>query len=178
LTRQVLVVAYNPAWKLEFEREATFIRRALGNMVAAVHHVGSTAIPNIYAKPIIDIMPVVADITRLDEARWQAAMTALGYEALGEFGLPGRRYFRKDNAAGIRSHHVHSYQHGHPDINRHLAFRDYLIAHPAEAQRYSALKQRLARAYPTNIEAYSNGKDAYIKEQERAAMAWRAQEQA
>ena len=132
---------------------------------------GSTAIPGIHAKPSIDILLEVADLAGLDARA--AAMVELGYEPKGEFGIPGRRYFRKDSAEGIRTHQVHAFQAGDAGIERHLAFRDYLMAHPAIAKSYTVLKQQLADAHPDDIEAYMDGKDAFIKEHEARAMAWR-----
>jgi GrpB-like predicted nucleotidyltransferase (UPF0157 family) len=169
---QVTVVAHDPTWKSKFDEEADHIARALGDIFIFQHHIGSTAIPAIFAKPIIDILLEVGDIFRLDDKR--AAMEQLGYEAMGEFGIPGRRYFRKENASGIRTHHVHAFQADSPEIKRHLAFRDYMIAHPVIAQTYGTLKLRLAREHPDDIEAYMDGKDSYIKEHEAKASAWRS----
>jgi GrpB-like predicted nucleotidyltransferase (UPF0157 family) len=83
---------------------------------------------------------------------------------MGEFGISGRRYFRKDNQLGIRTHHLHAFAVGSPQVARHLAFRDYLISHPEEAQRYSELKRKLAEKYPYNIDGYMDGKDSFIRE--------------
>lgn len=170
MPRRVTVVAHDPQWKSDFETEAGHIAHALGDTVVAVHHMGSTAIPGIFAKPVIDILLEIDDLQRLDDRC--SAMEQLGYEAMGEFGIPGRRYFRKDNASGIRTHHVHAFQTGSQEIVRHLAFRDYMIAHPGEARIYSDLKRRLAQDHPDDIEAYMDGKDPHIKAQEAKAMAW------
>jgi GrpB-like predicted nucleotidyltransferase (UPF0157 family) len=172
LPRSVIVVSYDPAWKLEFQVEAGHIARALGANVLSIHHIGSTAIPGMYAKPIIDILLLVDDINRLDEQ--SPAMEALGYEVMGEYGIKGRRYFRKDDDSGTRTHHVHSFQKDSPEFERHLAFRDYMIAHPDEAQQYSLLKQKLALEYPEDMEAYIDGKDPFIKEHEARAIVWRS----
>jgi GrpB-like predicted nucleotidyltransferase (UPF0157 family) len=99
-------------------------------------------------------------------------MRAIGYEAMGEFGIPGRRYFRRDSAAGVRTHQIHAFAAGSTHIRRHLAFRDYLRAHPAIAEAYSHLKQKLAVAHPDDIYAYMDGKDPFIKEVEQKALAW------
>ena len=168
---RIQVVAYDPAWRRDFEAEAKRIARALGNIVVHLHHIGSTAIPGIFAKPIIDLLLEVDDTIKLDHR--SAAMEDLGYKPMGEYGIPGRRYFHKDNASGIRTHQVHAFNANSDDIERHLAFRDYMIAHPAEAQTYGELKQKLAREHPNDIEAYMDGKDLYIKEYEAKAIAWR-----
>uniref|UniRef100_B8HZE8 GrpB family protein n=1 Tax=Cyanothece sp. (strain PCC 7425 / ATCC 29141) TaxID=395961 RepID=B8HZE8_CYAP4 len=147
--RKVEVLPHNPKWREMFEVEATRIADALGSNVCRIHHIGSTAIPGIYAKPIIDLLPEVQELTKVDEC--SLVMELLGYEGMGEFGIEGRRYFRKLNFEGIRTHHVHIFTVGSKQVQRHLAFRDYMIAHPDEAQRYSDLKRRLAKENPTNI---------------------------
>ena len=97
-------------------------------------------------------------------------MACIGYEARGEFGLPGRRFFVK----GIpkRTHNVHIFRAGSLEISRHLAFRDYMIAHPDDARKYSELKQKLAIRYKGDINGYCDGKDAFVKDMEKKAIAW------
>ena len=168
--RRVDVVAYDPAWPLEYERAAGEMRAAMGESLRAIHHIGSTSIPGIHAKPVIDMLAVVADLAALD-ARGDE-MRRIGYEVMGEFGIAGRRYFRRDDAAGRRTHQVHAFADGSPHVTRHIAFRDFMRAHPSLAQEYSDLKRRLAAAHPHDIEAYMDGKDAFIKEMERRAVEW------
>jgi GrpB-like predicted nucleotidyltransferase (UPF0157 family) len=91
--RKVEVVPHDPKWRSAFEVESNQVAEALGENVVAVHHIGSTAIPGIYAKPIIDLLVEVKDIVQVD--RQSLSMQALGYEVMGEYGIPGRRYFRK-----------------------------------------------------------------------------------
>jgi len=170
MLRKVEVVPPRPEWPGLFTAEAERLRTVFGSKVVAIHHIGSTAISGIHAKPIIDILLVVKDIEKVDE--YNPAMINLGYEPRGEFGIPGRRFFRRE-VEGVRTHHVHAFQDGHADVERHLAFRDYLNAHPQEAEAYSILKQELAKQYPTDIEGYMDGKDAFIKEIERKARLWR-----
>lgn len=142
----------------------------LGPALVAIDHIGSTAIPGIHAKPIIDMLAVTDDLALLDEET--SRLEALGYEAMSEFGIPGRRYFRRNNSAGERTHQIHAFQAGSPQIARHLSFRDYLRAHPAAAREYDALKQRLAQAHPNDIGAYTDGKDAFIRDIDSRAAAW------
>jgi GrpB-like predicted nucleotidyltransferase (UPF0157 family) len=99
-------------------------------------------------------------------------MEAIGYQIMGEYGISGRRYFCKDNEIGIRTHHVHMFAVNSAQVKRHLLFRDYLIAHPQEAQQYSELKQKLAKEYPYDIESYMDGKDEFIKEIDKKAAQW------
>ena len=91
---------------------------------------------------------------------------------MGEYGIPGRRYFRKFNASGNHTHQVHAFQTASAEVKRHLAFRDYMIAHPIEAQAYGELKRRLAIEHPDDIEAYIDGKESFIKEHEAKAIIW------
>ena len=164
---RVRMVPHDPNWRQEFRQEAGRISAAAGSNAVAVHHVGSTAIPGIYAKPVIDLLLVIQDLAALDEK--QLEMEALGYEARGEYGIPGRRFFRRDDKHGDRTHQVHAFEDGSPQIARHLAFRDYMIAHPETAQEYSDLKRELAAQHPSDIEAYMDGKNEFIQEVDKRA---------
>ena len=169
--KRIEVVPHDPQWQAAFEAEAKQIAGALGENVAAIHHIGSTAIPNIYAKPVVDMLVEVKDITELD--RQGLALESLGYEVKGEFGIPGRRYFRKDDREGNRTHQIHAYESGSAELERHLAFRDYMIAHPEDAQSYSELKRKLAEEHSHSMNGYMDGKDSFIKEMDRRAAKWR-----
>ena len=170
--RNIVVVPYDPGWSNLFEQEAALLRAAFGQELIAIHHVGSTAIPDIAAKPIIDIMPIVRDIERVEGL--DPAIVELGYVPRGEKGIPGRRYFVKGGDE-TRSHHVHAYEPSNPEVARHLDFRDYLIAHPEEAGRYASLKIELAAEFPNDIWGYMAGKDTFIKETIEKAHKWRLQ---
>jgi GrpB-like predicted nucleotidyltransferase (UPF0157 family) len=166
----IRVVAPDPTWRAKFEGEADQIAGVLGGVVTAIHHIGSTSIPGIFAKPVIDIVLEVVDVNALDGI--SDGMEFLGYEGMGEFGIKGRRYFRRDDLLGARTHQVHAFVRGDPQVQRHLAFRDYLIAHPEIAAAYSTLKRELADQHPDDMEAHMDGKDPFIKEQEAKALAW------
>lgn len=168
--RLIEVVPYDPRWRVLFERTAHELVEVFGEEVLAIHHVGSTAIPNISAKPIVDVLVEVRCIETVDN--FNAEMIARGYLPKGEFGIRGRRFFIKGNEEQ-RSHHIHIFQMGNPEFERHIAFRDYMIAHPEEAEAYSRLKEELARRFPHDIEGYMVGKDAFIKEIERKALVWK-----
>lgn len=167
---RIVVVEHDPAWRTEFEEESQLISKVLRDRVLRLHHIGSTAIPGIFAKPVIDLLMEVDNIVELDASG--CAMEGLGYESMGEFGIPGRRYFRRNNALGVRTHQVHAFEAKSPEIARHLAFRDYMIAHRAEARAYGELKRNLAREFPEDIQGYMNGKDPFIKEHEARALVW------
>ena len=169
--RNIVVVEYDPAWVKKYEHEVEVLRDVFGELLIDIHHIGSTSIPGIHAKPIIDIMPVVKDVARVDD--YNDALIALGYEPRGENGIAGRRYFSKGGAER-RSHHIHAYQPGNPEIARHLDFRDYLRAHPERAAVYEQVKITAAAAHPHDIYGYMDMKNAIIQEIIAEAQAWRA----
>jgi GrpB-like predicted nucleotidyltransferase (UPF0157 family) len=167
----VELVEPRPEWTQNARSESQRLRAAIGDTLVVIHHIGSTSIPRIRSKPTIDLLPVVADLAALD-AR-EADVTALGYEWLGEFGLPGRRFLRM-NSKGERVFNVHCYEQSNPEITLHLAFRDFLRAHPEIAKAYEAEKIRAAAICPDDVLAYNDQKDAWIKETERKALQWYA----
>ena len=169
MARRIEVVPHDPNWLAMFDAEAEDIAFILGAALIATHHIGSTSIPGIKAKPIIDLLIEVRDIEKMDS--FNDAMIGLGYEPMGEYGIPGRRFFRKPDEF-TRSHHVHVFGTGHPDIDRHINFRDYLIAHPEEAQAYGRLKEDLARRFPEDIGGYTDGKSEFIHKIDAKAKAW------
>ncbi len=166
-TRRVRVVPHDPAWRERFETEAAALRSALGGEALAVHHTGSTSVPGLRAKPTIDVLIEVQEIGKLDDL--EAQMAEKGYEAWGEYGIPGRRFFTK-NRGHERLSNVHVFETGSPEVERHLAFRDYLREHPETAHAYGDLKEDLARKFPTDVESYMEGKDDFIKRTERTAL--------
>jgi GrpB-like predicted nucleotidyltransferase (UPF0157 family) len=150
-------------------QEAERLKRVLGESLLTVHHVGSTAITGIHAKPILDLMPVVVELPALDERRAEVEM--LGYAWWGEFGLPGRRYCTlSDPETGKRRIQLHCYAQGSSEIDRHLAFRDYLRAHPAIAQAYDREKERCRSRHPDNSYEYNDCKNDWIKAVERETL--------
>ncbi|MEM9617918.1 MAG: GrpB family protein [Pseudomonadota bacterium] len=165
-----IVVPHDPSWKRQYLIEADLIRRELGNSILALHHIGSTAISGILAKPIIDILGVSDCLDRLDHQ--VSAFERMGYESLGEYGVEGRRYFRKCDSSGKRTHHLHCFASGSPHITRHLAFRDFLRSHPVRADAYSTLKRVLVEEQKTDWEAYISGKAQFVEETENLALNW------
>lgn len=165
----VRVVEYNNDWPVKYRAEAEKLKEILDDDLVDIHHFGSTSVPGLKAKPIIDIMPIVKDIEKVDMLNEE--MSKLGYECLGEFGIEGRRYFRK--GGNDRTHHVHVFQSDNAyEIDRHLSVRDFLRTHPKEMKQYGDLKESLAKQFPKDIEAYMEGKDQFVKDLERKAMDW------
>src|SRR3989442_9718815 len=148
MPRAIDVVDYDPAWDSVFADEAAQLAAVFGDTLVAIHHVGSTSVPGLEAKPTIDILVVLRETRTID--RFSASMENLGYRVRGECldaeipGTPGRFYFTK-NRADERTHHVHACAVGHSEIADKLAFRDYLRAHPHRAAEYAPPKHPLAR---------------------------------
>lgn len=165
----ITVVEHNPYWKEEYLKEEREIKEILHDELVNSFHIGSTSVPGLKAKPIIDILLVVKDINALDN--YSVQFEKLGYEVMGEFGICGRRYFRKggDN----RTHQIHAFQYDNvQEIERHVSFRDYLCHYPEISQEYGELKSELASKYPNDIESYGDGKDDFVKKVEKQALIW------
>lgn len=158
MTRIIEVVPYRNEWPGMFEAEARLIKQALGDNCIAIHHIGSTAVPGLAAKPVIDLLPVVKSIVQVDQSN--AAMQQLGYEARGESGMLFRRYFPK--GGDERTHNVHVYEEDNPEIERYLKFRDWMRAHPLDREAYGNLKKEVALKHPHNILDYCMGKDEFV----------------
>ena len=171
MTRRVEVISYHTDWPAQFEAEAALLRIVFGNNLVTIYHFGSTAIPGTSAKPIIDILLTVDNIACADDESILNKLQALGYNAVGEYGISGRRFFFK-GTYDVRTHHLHVYQNDNPHILRHIAFRDYLRTHPITAHQYSRLKEDLASAFPEDMDRYIEGKNDFVRQQERAALDW------
>jgi GrpB-like predicted nucleotidyltransferase (UPF0157 family) len=164
--RIIEVVDYDPNWIKAFEDEAAALSHIFSRRLLEIHHVGSTSVPNLPAKPIIDILVVLDDTSDID--LFNPSMEALGYRARGECleaeipGIPGRFYFSKDTN-GVRSHHAHVCAKGHREIFDKLAFREYLRVHGDVAASYGNLKQRAAVDHRFDNIGYMNAKDNFVK---------------
>lgn len=157
---KVIVAPYDPAWAEEFEAERARMAAALGGVPCVIEHVGSTSVPGLAAKPIIDIMGGRPPESDLDA--YVRAFTGIGYEYRGEYGLPGREYFVRDDADGARTHHLHLVALDSHHWVRHLAFRDALRADPETAARYAALKHDLAERLSREMGEYADAKTPFI----------------
>jgi GrpB-like predicted nucleotidyltransferase (UPF0157 family)/ketosteroid isomerase-like protein len=162
------IIPHDPRWKEAYETEARAWCDALGDMLVAIHHMGSTAVPGIMAKPTIDILLEARHLAAV-EAR-TAALVQQGYEARGEYGIEGRRYFvRRTDLDWLRGFHVHVYATGSAQLARHLLFRDVLLAKPAIARDYEDLKRSLASPDGVLVEDYAARKWSFIEDVMEAA---------
>ena len=165
----VIIAAYNPEWPRIAAVHVGRLR-VLGSTLVTVHHIGSTSVPGLIAKPIIDLMPIVTSLTSLEEQRQR--VEALGYQWHGEFGIPARRYCTLADEAGVRVVQLHFFKADSPHVERHIAFRDYLRAHPDEANAYATEKHRAQKLHPTNSHAYADEKDKWTRAAETKALIW------
>ena len=167
MPQHITVLNYDPEWPLKYERERKAIAEILDGNGISIYHIGSTSVPGLAAKPIIDMMAVVRSLEKVDDARGK--FSELGYEYLGEFGIAGRRYFRK--GGDERTHQIHIFQADDwNNIGRHLAFRDYMRTHEKERAEYAESKTALAQRFPYDIDGYCDGKDAFVREMEKRAL--------
>lgn len=166
--RTIEVVKPNPRWKYEYREESEKVLSIMGDEIAEIHHIGSTSISGIYAKPIIDILIGVKNILEVD--KYDKEMVNIGYTPKGEYGIEGRRFYLKGEIN--RTHHIHIFEIDSPHIKRHLNFRDYMNTHPKDAKRYEELKKDLANEFRYDNEAYCDGKDDFIKKIDKKAEEW------
>lgn len=165
----VQLASHDPQWAILFEAEKVRIGKALGEAGVELHHIGSTAIPGIVAKPVIDILCEAESLEQIDAKA--GAMRDIGYTAHGEYGIPGRRYFKRSGGELIPVH-LHCFKGGSVEIERHLAFRDFLRAHPEEAAAYSDLKMSLAGNPALSRQEYQAGKEEFIRAALAKASRW------
>lgn len=160
-TKRVIVLPYDPAWPEAFGKISREIEGALGALVIAVHHVGSTSVLGMSAKPIIDLD---AEIRSMEEFPFvKARLAAIGYEHEGDLGIRGREAFRYEGKSHLMKHHLYVCPSDAPELHRHLTFRDYLRAHPEAVAQYSRIKEEAARAFPDSVDDYMSCKAPCIE---------------
>jgi GrpB-like predicted nucleotidyltransferase (UPF0157 family) len=173
MAREMTVVDYSNEWPKQYECEKNLLQVILGDVLENAYHIGSTSVPGLVAKPVIDILLEVKSLDRLDALN--SAMESIGYTPKGEFGIPGRRYFPK--GGDERTHHVHAFVLGDPHSMKHLAFRDYLRTHLAAATEYAAVKMAASAAHKTDPKGYVAFKHAFVEQMVDKAVHWMSKEQ-
>ena len=159
-TKNVIITEYDPLWPSDYAVIASEIRQALGTLALAIHHVGSTSVPGMVAKPIIDLDVVIQNRAVLPEVI--ELLEAIGYRHEGDLGIPNREAFCYEGKPHLRKHHLYVCPENSLELKRHLTFRDFLRTHPTEAEIYSHIKQQAAALHPNDIDGYIQYKSAYI----------------
>lgn len=159
----IVVCDYDPGWAATFEQERTRLHGVLGALVLSIEHVGSTAVPGLAAKPIIDLLVGVRSLTEAQSCGIEP-LQALGYTYLPHYEswLPGELFFRK-GPPGPWTHHVHVMEPANPRWAGLVLFRDYLRRHPEIVGAYANLKKALALVFDEDIAGYRNAKDPFIQ---------------
>jgi GrpB-like predicted nucleotidyltransferase (UPF0157 family) len=163
----VIVVDYDPTWPLIFQTLADRVAGAMAELALIIEHVGSTAVPGLAAKPIIDMDVVVASEHDISPAIER--LTTLGYVHEGDLGIKGREAF--STPGGLPAHHLYLCAADNPELRRHILLRDYLRAHAEVVQRYADVKRAAAESHRDDRQGYMAAKDAVVKEILRSAQA-------
>ena len=161
--RPILVVEYDPQWPVLFEHEKEAIITALGSSHLVVEHIGSTAVPGLAAKPVIDLGVGVRSLADAPVLIPSIEKLGYAYEPTLEQLTPERRFFWKGTPT-IHTYHLHLAEMDHPVLLRPLRFRDYLRGHPDLAEKYGEIKRELAKRCGQDIDDYVNGKTAFIEQ--------------
>jgi GrpB-like predicted nucleotidyltransferase (UPF0157 family)/predicted acetyltransferase len=168
--RKAILVSYDEDWSDRFRQESQQIQQeALGSSLQTIHHIGSTAIPNMPAKPVIDILLECNDLNKIAEIR--TALQRLGYAHLNRNVIRHRSFFTSKQAADLRFH-LHIYETGDPQIRRHIHFKEYLIAHPQDAKIYAELKKSLSEKFLNDMYNYVFGKNQLVQKIDAKAKLW------
>ena len=159
-TRNIVVLPYDEKWKQAFTDIKSELTAALGGLAISIEHVGSTSVPALAAKPIIDIDVVVR---RTDTAAAIRALATIGYEHEGNGGIEDREMFKYTGKEHLMEHHLYVCPEDSAELKRHILFRDYLRVHPDAVQAYSQIKKEAAELYPHDIDSYINHKGTVIE---------------
>jgi GrpB-like predicted nucleotidyltransferase (UPF0157 family) len=158
----VIIVEYDPLWPALYEEEKERILAVVGDLVVTMEHIGSTAVPGLGGKPIIDIMPGVRSLTDVEQCI--EPLAGIGYEYVPEYNevIPERRYFHK-GPPEADTFHLHMVEPTSDFWGRHLLFRDWLRAHPEDAQEYYRLKVELAARFGRDRDGFTDAKTPFIE---------------
>ncbi|MFH0993523.1 MAG: GrpB family protein [bacterium] len=160
-TKQVFIVPYDPNWIAQFQKIRTEVAAALGPLALAIEHVGSTSVPGLVAKPVIDIDVVIERPDVFDVVKNR--LETIGYFDRGDLGIPGREAFGYLDKPHLMKHHLYVCSRDSDELQRHVAFRDFLRSHPEDAAEYARIKAAGAKLYPEDIEGYILHKTPFIQ---------------
>ncbi len=150
---------YNPKWGEDYEIEEKLLKKVLGNMIIEIHHIGSTAIPGLMAKPVIDILIVIKDLNEINKI--EEMLKEYDYENRGQQGVKDRYFFAK-GPEDARSHYVHFVEPNSDTYYNQVYFKKYLLEHHGYIKEYCDLKQDLAEKYADERPKYTQGKNEFI----------------
>ena len=159
-TRNIIVLPYDEKWQQDFLDIKSELAAALGTLALSIEPVGSTSVPGLAAKPIIDIDVVVR---KADLESAIKALATIGYEHEGNGGIEGREMFKYSGKEHLMDHHLYVCPEDSRELKRHVLFRDYLLSHPDAVQAYSQIKKEAAELYPHDIDRYINHKGTVIE---------------
>ena len=159
-TAKVTVLPYNEGWRSDFEKIKNELENAIGDMVIAIEHVGSTSVQGMSAKPCIDIDVVIKDYSVFDIIVGKLA--DIGYIHEGDLGIKDREAFKYTDKPHLQTHHLYVCPQYSTELHRHITFRDYLRTHPEAANEYSKVKEKAAQLFPDDIDSYIEFKSPCI----------------
>jgi GrpB-like predicted nucleotidyltransferase (UPF0157 family) len=159
--RTISVVPYNPSWADEFEKIKDELTPALLDFVISIEHVGSTSVPGLYAKPIIDIDIVIGEGSF---SKVNALLEKAGYFHIGDLGITGREVFKYENKPHLTEHHLYVCNEDSDELKRHISLRDFLRNNEDYRKKYSEIKLEMASKFPHDIDNYIEGKQPVVLE--------------
>jgi len=161
MVRTIVIVDHDPQWSAEYERLRAHLAAHIFDLVLDIVHVGSTAVPHLAAKPIIDLDIILASYEQFPHLT--ARLETLGYQHAGDGGIPTRERFKRPTSDDFYPHHLYACPVDSPELARHVLFRDYLRSDARARDEYAELKQTLAAQYRHDIDAYVAGKSQFIE---------------
>ncbi len=169
--RPYSIQEYNPEWPIKFKSIKKFLEEVFKEKAIQIEHIGSTSIPGMKAKPVIDVAVLVNDIEPFTEER--KLMEEAGYKSIDNYIGPNTLIFYKEDEAQRKSENIHVWPKDHPKADRTILMRDYFRTHPEHAKRYAELKEKLTLEHPDDYPAYRAGKDNFLEEIATLSNEWR-----
>ncbi|MCL2372627.1 MAG: GrpB family protein [Defluviitaleaceae bacterium] len=157
--KPITITPYNPAWPGEFNKIKTELTQVLQGVALAIEHVGSTAVPGLSAKPIIDI-DIIIETENFSATA--ARLATIGYHHVGDLGITGREAFKYEGKPHLMEHHLYVCEKNSPELNRHISLRDFLRTNETYRNKYSQIKIEMAKKFPHDIDSYIEGKQPLI----------------
>ena len=160
-TRKVIVLPYDTAWQSAFEKIKHEIEEAIGALIIAIEHIGSTSVEGMSAKPCIDIDVIIKDYTVF--ANVVDGLKKIGYIHEGNLGIKDREAFKYLDKKHLQTHHLYVCPQNSEELHRHITFRDFLRSNPEAVKRYSQIKEKAAELFPNDIDGYIEYKSPCIE---------------